>query len=85
MAISDHYLEKLKKRAKESRAYTKHQLVGVELAELLRDKSHISLYIKLAKERNPDNLLRIAKTIAEQKNIKNKGAYFMSVVSREKE
>ena len=33
----DDYLETLKKRAKESKVYSFHQLVGLELAKILGD------------------------------------------------
>jgi len=71
------YLKELKKRAKTSRVYYKYQFQGLEIAEILQDKKHKSLYIKLAKEIDGEKLLQIAKTIAENKRIKNKGAYFM--------
>jgi hypothetical protein len=74
----DEYLKNLKKRGKESRAYTQHQLLGLEIAEILEDRSHKALYIKLAKERNSGTLLQLAKTIREKKDVKNKGAYFMA-------
>lgn len=73
------YLEELKKRKKESRVYSEHQLVGLLLAEILEDDEHKSLYIKLAKENNTDELLRLAKSIGERKNVENKGAYFMKL------
>jgi len=76
------YLKELAKRAKESHVYKKHQLVGLEIAEILGDEEHKSLYIKLAKNGDPDTLRRLAKTVAEGRNIKNKGAYFMSLLPR---
>lgn len=79
------YLTKLKERRRESRAYTKHQLVGLELAQLLDDDTHKSLYIKLAKNYNTETLLRIAKRVVENKRVKNKGAYFMSIIFKEKQ
>ncbi|MBI4087421.1 MAG: four helix bundle protein [Candidatus Liptonbacteria bacterium] len=73
------YLDKLKKRASESKVYKKYQLIGLEISQTLEDEKHKSLYIKLAKEGNPERLLRLAKEVAEKKNVKNKGAYFMSI------
>jgi hypothetical protein len=73
----NNYLKELKKRAKTSRVYYKYQLQGLEISEILQDKKHKSLYIKLAKEIDGEKLLQIAKTITENKRIKNKGAYFM--------
>lgn len=80
MPLTENYIEKLKKRSRESRAYRKYQFIGLEIAGLLEDPEHKSLYIKLAKEHGGEKLLRIAKEVAEKKHIKNKGAYFMTVV-----
>ena len=80
MSITTDYLKELKKRSKESRVYRKYQLEGLEIAQILRDESHKSLYIKLAKEGDAESLRRLAKSIAENRNIKRKGAYFMSCV-----
>lgn len=76
--IESGYLRKLKRRAAESKAYKKYQLVGLEIAKILEDEKHKSLYIKLAKSGNADRLLLLAKETSEKKGIKNKGAYFMS-------
>lgn len=75
------YKELLKKRAKESKVYAPHQLTGLILAEILEDEQHKSLYIKLAKEYDADKLIKLAKSIAEKKDIKNKGAYFMRLLA----
>lgn len=77
---SDQYFEILKERSKKSKAYKPYQLAGLTIAEILNDNSHKSLYIKLAKSYDQDELVRMAKTISEGKDIKNKGAYFMSVL-----
>lgn len=82
MTIDKEYLKKLKKRASHSRIYKKYQLIGLEIARILSDEKHKSLYIKLAKEKNPETLIRIAKEIAENRKIKNPGAYFMTVISQ---
>ena len=79
MQIND-YVASLKIRSKESRAYKKFQLIGLEIAEILSDNSHKTLYIKLAKERGSQELLELAKSVAERKNVKNKGAYFMKLL-----
>lgn len=73
------YLKELKRRAGESRVYKKHQLIGLEVAQILEDEKHKTLYIKLAKEGNPEAILCLAKEVAERKAVKNKGAYFMKV------
>ncbi|OIO49172.1 MAG: hypothetical protein AUJ39_01510 [Parcubacteria group bacterium CG1_02_42_13] len=74
------YKELLKKRAKESRVYTSYQMAGLLLAEILNDESHKSLYIKLAKSGDMNKLIRLAKSVAEKKDIKNRGAYFMRLL-----
>ena len=73
------YLEELKKRGKESKVYKKYQMTGLEVAEILQDKEHKALYIKLAKEGDGDAMIRLAKDIAERKGVKNRGAYFMKL------
>jgi len=77
--LSDRYLEKLTERAKHSRAYRDYQLIGLQLAEILHDRPHRALFIKLAKEYNQEKLMELAGKIAERDNIRNKGAYFMRV------
>ncbi len=74
------YRELLKKRAKESKVYASHQLTGLMIAEILNDEKYKSLYIKLAKEYDEDKLIKLAKSIAEKKDVENKGAYFMKVL-----
>jgi hypothetical protein len=81
--LRDTYLQNLKKRAKESRAYTKFQLVGLEIANILKDQKHKALYIRLAKTGDADQLLRVAKEVADRGNVRNKGAYFMRLVVSE--
>lgn len=79
MALVRNYLDKLKERSRESRVYRKYQLVGLEIAGVLKDQKHKSLYIKMAKEGNPNRLLRLAKEVAGKRNVRNKGAYFMKL------
>lgn len=74
------YLKELRRRGKESRVYRKYQLFGLEISQILKDGKHKSLYIKLAKERSGERLLRLAKEVAEKKNIRNRGAYFMALL-----
>jgi hypothetical protein len=74
------YIKQLKRRAKDSHVYRKYQLMGLEISQVLKDEKHKSLYIKLAKERNGERLLQLAKEIAENRNVKNRGAYFMAVL-----
>ncbi|MFA6354343.1 MAG: hypothetical protein WCX12_01505 [Candidatus Paceibacterota bacterium] len=75
------YIASLKQRAKETKVYKKYQLFGLEIAKILDDEKHKALYIKLAKTKNSDDLLKIAKEVAEKQNIKNKGAYFMKIIA----
>jgi len=85
MAQTPHeYFKVLHTRKRESRVYKKHQLIGLEIAEALHDRTHKSLYMKLAKEGSPEKLLALAKEVAERKNIKKKGAYFMACLTRTK-
>ena len=77
---ADDYLKTLKERSKESHVYKRFQLIGLEIAELLSDQKHKALYIKLAKQYNPELLLSIAKDVGERKNIANKGGYFMRIL-----
>jgi len=79
----DDYTKELKKRAKDSHIYQSHQLVGLEIAKLVEDDSHKSLYMKLAREHGSQRLFELAKRVAEKKSIKNKGAYFMRILSKE--
>ncbi|OGY60208.1 MAG: hypothetical protein A3F24_00525 [Candidatus Colwellbacteria bacterium RIFCSPHIGHO2_12_FULL_44_17] len=76
----DEYRELLNRRAKESRVYSQHQFVGVTLAEMLDDKAHTSLYIRLAKNHNQELLLHLARTVSGNKEVRNKGAYFMRLL-----
>lgn len=78
------YLEELKKRAKESKVYRKHQLIGLEIADILDDRKHKALYIKLAKENDSSHLMALAKSVAERALVKNKGAYFMKILSEDR-
>lgn len=76
---SDEYLKSIKERSENKRIGYKHQLIGLEIADLLDDRPHKALYIKLVKEFGEQKIMGLAKNIAERKNIKNKGAYFMRV------
>lgn len=78
--VQKDYLKSLKERGRESRVYRKYQMTGLMLAEILDDNVHKALYIKLAKEHDEEKLIRLAKDIAEKKNIRNKGAYFMRML-----
>ncbi len=76
------YLEIIKERGRQSRVYKKYQLIGLEIAQLLNDENHKSLYIKLAKEYGSEKIFILAKDVSERKKVKNKGAYFMKVLQK---
>jgi hypothetical protein len=75
------YMAELKRRGKESHVYRSYQLVGLEIADMLNDRPHKALYIKMAKEKDQHRLLAIARDIVDRKEVKNKGAYFMRIVA----
>ena len=83
MSLAASYVKNLKKRGSESRVYRKYQLVGLEISQILQDEKHKSLYIKLAKERGGERMRRLAKDVAERRDVKNKGAYFMKMMTLE--
>lgn len=83
MKLASGYLEEIRKRRKESKVYKEFQLVGLEIADMLGDRAHKSLYIRLAKGGNKSLLLSVARDVSERKGIKNKGAYFMRVWQKE--
>lgn len=74
------YLQLIAKRATQKRISHQFQLIGLEIAVLLRDTEHKSLYIKYAKEYGSDRMLALAKDISQRRGIDNMGAYFMTVV-----
>lgn len=80
---AEDYFKELQKRAKKSRVNYDYQLKGLIIADLLNDRKHKSLYIKLAKEIGGDKILPIAKEISLNQNIDNKGAYFMWKIKNE--
>ncbi|MBI2278514.1 MAG: hypothetical protein HYU81_00370 [Candidatus Brennerbacteria bacterium] len=72
------YIENLKKRRAHSKPISKgYQVAGLMLAEILSDRAHKRLYLKLAREYDNDALLMLAKDVAERRGIANYGAYFM--------
>ena len=75
------YLKKLKDRASESHVYSSHQLIGLEISKILGDEKHKALYIKLAKDGDGHRLMQVAKSVAEKKDVRKKGAYFMTVLA----
>ena len=81
---SEEYIKELRQRAKESHVYKKYQDTGLTIAEILGDKEHKALYIKLAKENDGEKLMRLARDIADRSGIKNKGAYFMYCLTNQR-
>ena len=77
------YMRELSRRSSESRAYGPHQLTGLEIANILEDWEYKSLYMKLAKKHGGSEMLRLAKTVAENKEVRNKGAYFMKILKNQ--
>ncbi len=78
MLDRERYLKELSARRARSRVHTRHQLIGLLIAETLGDRAHKSLYIKMAKEGDPDVLLSLAKDVAARGEVENPGAYFMT-------
>lgn len=76
------YVKELKRRGAESHVYRKYQLIGLEVSQILHDERHKALYIKLAKDSgaSSDRLIGLAKDVAQRASVKNKGAYFMSLL-----
>ena len=73
------YLDRLRERAKESRVHSRHQMIGLMIADTLGDQKHKALYIKMARDENGEKMLYLAKSIADNSKVVNKGAYFMRV------
>lgn len=76
----NNYLALLRERRKISRVYRAHQGAGLELAELLRDRRHKALYMRLARQYDGGLLLSLAKDVALRKGVRNRGAYFMRLL-----
>jgi len=83
-ASPEDYIKTLRERMRISKIYSAHQMVGLSIAELLEDKAHKALYMKLAKEYNNDWLMRLARDVASRVNIQSKGAYFMKLLQNKK-
>ena len=79
---SKNYLRKLKGRGEDSRVHYDYQFLGLEIATMLKDLKHKSLYIKMAKEHDGAKLLALAKSVSQRADIDNPGAYFMSIVNK---
>ncbi len=75
------FMKTLRERGAETHVHRSYQMIGLEVADILGDRAHKALYIKLAKQGNADSMMRIAKDVADRRDVKNKGAYFMTVFS----
>ena len=82
---SNEYLKKIKERSKNKHISKSYQLTGLEVAKLLEDWDYRGLHIKLAKDIGETKLRMLAKAVAEQKNIPNKGAYLMKILYPDKD
>lgn len=77
----DYFKELTARSEKNKNRVSQHfQSTGLAIAEILEDSSHKALYIKLAKQYDEITLTSLAKRIAENKQIKNRGAYFMRLL-----
>ena len=74
------YLDEIKRRSEKKNVTQNFQFIGLEVATILRDLKHKSLYIKLAKEMGAERILRLAKDVADRRNVKNPAGYFMTLV-----
>ena len=81
----ENYIKNLKIRSTSSHAHTKHQLLGLEIAEVLHDRPHRSLYIKLAKNWDGNELLRLARDVADRVAVRNRGGYFMRIIAEDED
>lgn len=70
----------LRERVKSSRVYREYQSTGLELAELLHDPRHKTLYFRLAKMYPRQFLMALAKDVISRREVKNCGAYFMRLL-----
>ncbi len=77
------YLKTLQERAAKRNITQEFQLIGLEIAVVLHDLEHKSIYIKYAKAYGSDKMLALAKDIASRRGVENPAGYFMTVVSNE--
>ncbi|MFH0806139.1 MAG: hypothetical protein V1885_00170 [Candidatus Brennerbacteria bacterium] len=72
------YVKVLAERKRQSSPISRgYQVTGLMLADLLRDRAHKHIYLKLAREYQSTDLLGLAKDVADREGITNYGAYFM--------
>lgn len=72
------YVKVLAARKKTSSPISRgYQVTGLMIADLLRDRAHKHIYLRLAREYDGSDLLGLAKNVADREGITNYGAYFM--------
>lgn len=81
------YMGELAERGEKNknRVSVKFQSTGLAIAEILEDRGHKALYIKLSKALDEEKLMTLAKDISKNSRIKNRGAYFMKRVQQLKQ
>lgn len=75
----------IKQRSLTSKAYKDYQAAGVDVAELLNDRKHKALYIRLAKLHGSNKIRNLAKEVCDKPGVLNRGAYLMRLLQLEKE
>ncbi len=87
MLKKEEYMKGLAERGEKNknRVSSRFQSTGLAIADILEDVGHKALYIKLSKENNEEKLMTLAKDIAGNPKIKNRGAYFMKRVQQLKQ
>lgn len=65
------------RRTRSSPISRDYQFTGLMLADVLRDRTHKQIYLKLAREYDSGDLIRLAKDVAGREGVVNRGAYFM--------
>jgi hypothetical protein len=78
-------MAQVKAQKKNYRISARFQEVGIEIANKLEDKKHTGLYIKLAKKYKEIFLMGILSEVLEidaKHFIRNKGAYFLTLIQK---
>ena len=79
--IPAEYWAALEGKIRKQQVTKPHQLIGLEIADILNDREHRALYIKFAQHYDTDWLLGLAKRVAERPDVRSRGAYFMHILS----
>lgn len=82
MLKKEDYMKGLSERSEKNknRVSRKFQSTGLAISEILEDRPHKALYIKLAKQYDETALTSLAKRVAENPRVKRRGAYFMRLL-----